>query len=135
VEYVSLGAGNTGKAFDLETNFRVAEFKFIKWRGHDAVRQDSVFKDFVLLAESETKKRKYLYLFGTDHALKFLNGGRSLKSVLNRSQTAKDRLTERFGNNLTTVRDYYSASRDKVMIEDVSPWLGELAEDPIAKEP
>lgn len=29
VEYVSLGAGNTGRPFDLETNLRVAEFKFI----------------------------------------------------------------------------------------------------------
>src|SRR5262245_43033610 len=35
VEYVSLGAGNTGRPFDLETNKRVAEFKFIRWRGAD----------------------------------------------------------------------------------------------------
>src|SRR5882724_4222609 len=33
IEYVSLGAGNTGRAFDLETNLRVAEFKFIHWQG------------------------------------------------------------------------------------------------------
>jgi hypothetical protein len=30
IEYVSLGAGNTGRAFDLETNHRIAEFKFIR---------------------------------------------------------------------------------------------------------
>ncbi len=30
VEKVSLGAGNTGREFDLETNYRVAEFKFIQ---------------------------------------------------------------------------------------------------------
>src|SRR5436305_14059511 len=29
IEYVSLGAGNTGRAFDLETNQRIAEFEFI----------------------------------------------------------------------------------------------------------
>ena len=29
IEYVSLGAGNTGRAFDLETSQRIAEFKFI----------------------------------------------------------------------------------------------------------
>lgn len=29
IDYVSLGAGNTGRAFDLETSLRVAEFKFI----------------------------------------------------------------------------------------------------------
>ena len=33
VESVSLGAGNTGRQFDLETNLRVAEYKFIDWQG------------------------------------------------------------------------------------------------------
>lgn len=33
IEYVSLGAGNTGRAFDLETDRRIAEFKFIHWQG------------------------------------------------------------------------------------------------------
>ncbi|MFZ4860245.1 MAG: hypothetical protein ACOYL3_28125 [Desulfuromonadaceae bacterium] len=33
IENVSLGAGNTGKKFDLKTNLRVAEFKFINWQG------------------------------------------------------------------------------------------------------
>src|SRR3981081_3893451 len=33
IDYVSLGAGNTGRAFDLETSLRVAEFKFIHWQG------------------------------------------------------------------------------------------------------
>lgn len=33
VKYMSLGAGNTGRKFDLETNYRIAEFKFIHWRG------------------------------------------------------------------------------------------------------
>jgi hypothetical protein len=52
VEYVSLGAGNTGREFDLETNLRVAEFKFIRWRGGaESIRQNSIFKDYVLLAE------------------------------------------------------------------------------------
>jgi len=76
VKYVSLGAGNTGRHFDLETNLRVAEFKFIRWRGGaESIRQNSIFKDFVLLAESSTTKRKHLYLLGTHHALKFLRGG------------------------------------------------------------
>ena len=33
IEYLSLGAGNTGRQFDLETNCRIAEFKFINWQG------------------------------------------------------------------------------------------------------
>src|SRR5687767_12777572 len=52
VQSVSLGAGNTGRKFDLETNFRVAEFKFIDWRGgSESIRQNGVFKDFYELAE------------------------------------------------------------------------------------
>jgi len=61
VQYVSLGAGNTGRReFDLETNYRVAAFKFTHWRGRDSQRQDQLFKDFFLLAEDETVKQKYL---------------------------------------------------------------------------
>src|SRR5437867_4505066 len=86
VEYVSLGAGNTGRAFDLETTKRIAEFKFIRWQGGpEAIRQNALFKDFYLLAEHPTEKRKYLYVLGTEHPLKFFNGGRSLSSVLSRN--------------------------------------------------
>lgn len=31
IQSLSLGAGNTGKHFDLETNQRIAEYKFIQW--------------------------------------------------------------------------------------------------------
>jgi hypothetical protein len=31
--FPKIGAGYTGREFDLETNYRVAEFKFIHWRG------------------------------------------------------------------------------------------------------
>jgi hypothetical protein len=101
VEYVSLGAGNTGREFDLETNLRVAEFKFIRWRGGaESIRQNSVFKDYVLLAEHPTQKRKYLYLMGTRHALKFLRGGRALSSVLSRNDKLMKFFSERFGDQL-----------------------------------
>ena len=63
VEYVSLGAGNTGRAFDLETNKRIAEFKFIRWQGGpEAIRQNALFKDFYFMAEHAGVKRKYLYV-------------------------------------------------------------------------
>jgi hypothetical protein len=52
VQYLSLGAGNTGCPFDLETDRRVAEFKFINWRGGpESIRQNSVFKDLFMMAE------------------------------------------------------------------------------------
>lgn len=54
IDYVSLGAGNTGRAFDLETTLRVAEFKFIHWQGGpESIRQNSLFKDFYEMAEHE----------------------------------------------------------------------------------
>ena len=70
IEYVSLGAGNTGKAFDLETDRRNAEFKFINWRGgSEAIRENTLFKDFYLMAEHETHKLKFLYVLDTKHPL------------------------------------------------------------------
>lgn len=59
IESVSLGAGNTGRAFDLETDRRVAEFKFINWQGGaESIRQNGVFKDFYLLAEHNTQSAR-----------------------------------------------------------------------------
>jgi hypothetical protein len=135
VEKVSLGAGNTGREFDLETNRRVAEFKFIHWRGGpEAIRQNAIFKDFFLLAESESAKRKYLYVLGTEYPLKFLNGSRALKSVLSRNDTIRKAFYEHFGERFVKVRDYYELYRERVLIQDVSPWLPELASDEVADE-
>ena len=129
VESVSLGAGNTGRLFDLETNVRVAEFKFINWRGgSETIRQNGVFKDYVLLALNPIAKRKHLYLLGTDHAMKFLRGGRAINSVLSRGDKLRNIFAERFGDTYRTVGDYYAAYADAVRIEDVSPWLSDLAE-------
>ncbi|MBO9712477.1 hypothetical protein [Sphingomonas sp.] len=129
VESVSLGAGNAGREFDLETNRRVAEFKFIRWRGGaESIRQNGVFKDFFLLADSETTKRKYLYLLGTQHAEKFLQGGRALPSVLSKDEMVRARFYARFEDRFATVRDYYAAHRHLVTIQDVSPWVWELAQ-------
>jgi hypothetical protein len=85
VESVSLGAGNTGRKFDLETNLRIVEYKFINWQGgSESIRQNGVFKDFYALAEFETRKSKHLYVVGTNHPLRFLRGGRALTSVFSR---------------------------------------------------
>lgn len=130
VEYVSLGAGNTGRQFDLETNQRVAEFKFIRWRGGaETIRQNSIFKDFYLLAEHPTSKRKYLYLLGTRHALKFMMGGRALASILSRNERLRQIFYERFGKRYQTVGEYYAVQRARVEIQDVSRWLSELTDE------
>ena len=126
IESLSLGAGNTGKRFDLETNLRVAEFKFIHWKGgSEATRQDSLFKDFFELAEYETEKRKCLYVMGTDLPLRFLSGGRALSSVLSRDPK-KFLLTiaDNYGPDITKVRDYYYLKKDEVEIHDIGIHLG-----------
>jgi hypothetical protein len=127
IEYVSLGAGNTGKKFDLETNQRIAEFKFIRWQGGpEVIRQNAVFKDFYFMAESPSAKSKYLYVLGTEYPLKFFNSSRSLSSVLSRHVSLKEQFLERFGERYRTVREYYGPRKDLVAIEDVSPWLADL---------
>jgi hypothetical protein len=127
IDYVSLGAGNTGRAFDLETNLRVAEFKFIRWQGGpESIRQNSLFKDFYEMAEHETEKEKYLYVLGTEHGEKFFNGGRALSSVLSRNVKLRNRFNEKFGDRYRTVRDYYMPRKGRVVIQDVSPFVPEL---------
>jgi hypothetical protein len=127
VVHVSLGAGNTGRAFDLETTHRVAEFKFIRWQGgSEAIRQNSLFKDFYLLAEDSTSKRKFLYVLGTEQPLKFFNGGRALSSVLSHNVRLQKRFFDAFGGQYRTVRDYYLPRRERVVIEDVSALVPEL---------
>ena len=124
VEYVSLGAGNTGRRFDLETNVRIAEFKFIRWRGGpESMRQNATFKDFYELAAYATSKGKYLYLLGTRHAMRFFRSARAMDSVLSRNQALRQSFLGRFGERYSTVGDYFAVHGDEVEIEDMSAWL------------
>jgi hypothetical protein len=135
IEYVSLGAGNTGKAFDLETDRRIAEFKFISWRGgSEAIRQNALFKDFYLMAEHETQKLKFLYVLDTKHPLRFLNGDRAIESVLSRHVKLDGDFRASLGPQFTTVRDYYQARKNRVVIQDVSPFIPELLEVAVTTE-
>lgn len=127
VTYASLGAGNTGRAFDLETDQRIAEFKFIRWQGRpESIRQNALFKDFYLLARQTTAKAKHLYVLGTDHPLRFFNGRRDLRSVLSRNVKLRDEFFAAYGARYRTVRDYYEDHKGEVTIADVSPWVPAL---------
>ena len=115
VSFVSLGAGNTGKAFDLETDKRVAEFKFINWQGGaEAIRQNQLFKDFFYLAEYEGDKRRCLYVLDTQSPLKFLGGRRALSSVLSRNRTLRDDFYAKYGEKYSVVCDYYRDRQSRV---------------------
>jgi len=120
IEYVSLGAGNTGRAFDLETNQRIAEFKFIRWQGGpESIRQNALFKDFYEMVEHSSEKDKFLYVLGTEHGEKFFNGGRAMSSILSRHVKLRNEFNEKFGDRYRTVRDYYEP-------RNVSPFVPEL---------
>ena len=131
MEYTSLGAGNTGRKFDLETNRRIAEFKFIRWRGGAEADQGRIRYSRIsyILEEYKTSKRKCLYVLGTQHVQKFLQGGRALNSVLSRNNKLRNTYFERFGERFKTVGEYYAVHRSKVHIEDVTSWLSEQAEN------
>lgn len=126
IESLSLGAGSTGKRFDLETNFRVAEFKFIDWKGgSETIRQNNLFMDFFELAEYETEKRKCLYVMGTESPLKFLNGRRALNSVLRGDpKNILRTIADKYGPKVATVRDYYLLKEAEVEIHDIGIHIG-----------
>jgi hypothetical protein len=128
VEALSLGAGNTGRGFDLETNLRVAEFKFIDWKGgSEAIRQNQLFKDFYLLAEFETPKRKQLYVVGTEHPIKFFRGNRACSSVFAGHKLLWEKYHTRYGESFKTVCEYYTYRNDEVEIVDVTSIIPEFA--------
>jgi hypothetical protein len=129
VEALSLGAGNTGRPFDLETNYRIAEFKFINWKGGaESIRQNALFKDFYLLAEYETLKKRFLYIISTKYPLKFLNGGRSLESVMSRNNKLWADFQKRYGNQYSKVCDYYHFRKSAIQLVDISEIIPQFSD-------
>ncbi len=128
VEYLSLGAGNTGKAFDLETNLQIGEFKFIDWQGgSETIRQNSLFKAFYQLAEYPKSKRKFLYVVDDKHPLKFLTGKRSIASVFSRHEKLRRELHDKYGKRFVTVNDYFEYQKKTVSIVALNKVVPALA--------
>lgn len=142
VSSLSLGAGNTGRAFDLETDRQIAEFKFIHWQGGaETIRQNSLFKDLYQMIEHPTDKRKLMYVLGTKFPLIFLQGGRALNSVMSRNRKLWDGFVAKYGTQLNTVGDYYALRGREVALIDVSSYVPGLISvdepdrsDPVAAE-
>jgi hypothetical protein len=128
IEKLSLGAGNTGKPFDVETNLRVAEFKFISWQGSDTIRQNSVFKDLFLLAEFDTQKRKQLFITGISHPIRFLQGKRALSSILSHHNKLWNLFKQKYGKQFVCVCDYYDYVKNRVQIIDLNEIIPEFVE-------
>lgn len=117
---LSLGAGNTGRQHDLETDRRVAEFAFSNWRGgSEAIRQNKVFKDYFELLTAETAKRKVLYVVGAAVPLIFFHGGRALTSVLSKNVAVAARFKAKYGDQYKTVGAFYRDHSTEVEIQDL----------------
>jgi len=121
IEYLSLGAGNTGKAYDLATSKRIAEFKFAVWDiKNNTVRQDGIFQNFLELAASTERsgKKKYIYCLSAAEIIRFLSSSeRGLASVLSRSSTNKKHLE--YQKLYKTVKSFYADFRDEVEIVEL----------------
>ncbi|MBN2002849.1 MAG: hypothetical protein JXA21_05790 [Anaerolineae bacterium] len=125
VESLSLGANNAGSNFDLVTNQRIAEFKFIHWQPKgNAVRNKTLFGDFFKLARVDTFKTKYLYLLDTYRPLRFLRGQHALQKALDRNQSLANDFAARYGDTYRTVGEFYTAHKDSIRLVsllDIAP--------------
>lgn len=129
----SLGAGTGGRRYDLETDRRIAEFKFTRWRGSDSVRQRELFADFVNLAEVVDPRRRQLFVTGLAMPRKFLaTSNRKVKSVCDRRPEVLDRITAAHGDVYKTVSDYTAAFQDRVELVDLERVLPAYLVDEIA---
>lgn len=120
IESLSLGAGNTGRHHDLETDRQIAEFEFIQWRGgSEAIRQNNVFIDIFNLASTNTKKRRVLYLLDKHHALHFLRNRRAIASLLSKNASVHTKFQAAHQDDFATVRDYWATVDHLVEIIDL----------------
>ena len=130
IEYLSLGAGNTGKAYDVATTKRIAEFKFAKWDdGSNTIRQNGIFKDFLELAvNTESKgKAKQIYCLSAEDVVRFLSTSeRSLASVLSRN-SARKKYTD-IAEDYGTVKVFCNTYKDEVEIIDLGDYINEESE-------
>ena len=124
VQYLSLGAGNHKEHFDLETNQRIAEFKFGKWNENSAngIRRRGYFSNYTSLLIDEKDRDKYFVVEDKKAFLKFMNGTAKWKNVLSKNPTGFEKLEKFLVNNkaehIETVGEIYNQFIDKVIIVD-----------------
>jgi hypothetical protein len=130
IHSLSLGAGNTGKGFDLETNIRIAEFTFISWQGgSESARKKKLFKDLYTLAEANTGKQRVLYVIDDHYPLKFFRSRTSIASLMDRnSKKLAESFNRLYQDRFRTVHDYYEHRRDRITIVDLNKIVPHFAE-------
>jgi hypothetical protein len=129
VEKLSLAAGNKGRDFDLETNYRVAEFKFAQWNGHDSMRKKQLFKDFYALCEYPGNKKRNLYLVGRKHQIDFLDSTSTLDSVMSRHSKLLAKFHKQHDSTFYTVGEYFRIHQANVEIIDLLEIVPEFSSE------
>ncbi|MEV5319417.1 PE-PGRS family protein [Streptomyces sp. NPDC052687] len=122
----SLGAGNDpGRPYDLETDRRVAEFKFARWRGADAMRKRQVFKDLTMLAADRSGRAADLFVIGPESACFLRSSASTAAWALDRSPGALRTFASVFGSPEVAIREFTATHAAHVRITDLCDVLPE----------
>jgi hypothetical protein len=122
IEYLSLGAANHKNRFDLETNLRIAEFKFGIWNDSSAngSRRRGYFGNYVSLLTSTDKREKYFVVEDKKGFMKFIEKEAKWENVLSRNKTGygklSDFLNSKKQNDLKTVGEIFNKFDGEVRI-------------------
>ena len=122
----SLGAGNDpSRPYDVETSYRIAEFKISQWKGHDTTRQQFLFADLVNLALDDSGRLAQLFVVGP-RPQKFLTTSKaSAVGTLGRSSPAtRRRFQDRFEPpEGFSVADFTAGPARHIQIIDLATYL------------
>jgi hypothetical protein len=116
--------------YDLETDKRLAEFKFTA-RVADPSRsaRTNSSRTSSYLVSRPTTKRRYLYVVGKARPMHFFEHGRALTSVLSKDAATEARFREMYGDQFRTVCEYYATVRHLVEIVDLADLVPGLGAD------
>lgn len=133
----SLSLASSG-GIDLETDRRIAEFKFARWQeeGGNGMRERGVFADLVgLYVHDRIDKKKELYVMDSGSVLKFLNdSGSGWFEKLSKSTRVRAKLEKHIEeqklSGIQTVKDVYELASHHVRIIDINVVIGTTIEIP-----
>ena len=122
VQYLSLGAGNHKGHFDMETNLRIAEFKFGKWNDNSAngIRRRGYFSNYISLLTANDHRSKYFVVEDRSSFVKFMNGKATWRNVLSKNPSGFKKLEkfliENKKEHLVTVGEIYKEFEERITI-------------------
>ena len=123
----SLAAGNTpDRLFDVETDRRIAEFKFARWDGHDGGRQKPTVKDLARLAADTSGRSAELYLRGVRPLNWLMRTRSSVRQQLKRYPAELDAFESAFGDAAIPVSAFVTGAAAHVQIIDIEQRLPDL---------